>query len=77
MDQKELGTVTYAQLLEELKKLTSEQLGRRVVLYDTLSGHLYDPETTTVKEVIKRKEGEVYEDRNLPVLDRDVVIISF
>ena len=69
--------MTYAQLLEELKKLTSEQLGRRVVLCDTLSGHLYDPETTTVKEVIKRKEGEVYEDRNLPVLDKDVVIISF
>ena len=69
--------MTYAQLLEELKKLTSEQLGRRVVLYDTLSGHLYDPETTTVKEEIKRNEGEVYEDRNLPVLDKDVVIISF
>ena len=69
--------MTYAQLLEELKQLTPEQLERRVVLYATLSGHLYDPETTTVKEVIKRKEGEVYEDRNLPVLDRDVVIISF
>tara|TARA_R100000781_G_scaffold101407_1_gene64903 strand:+ start:425 stop:634 length:210 start_codon:yes stop_codon:yes gene_type:complete len=69
--------MTYKQLLEELKKLTPEQLERRVVLYDTLSGHLYDPETTTVKEVMKRKEEEVYEDRNLPVLDKDVVVISF
>ena len=77
MDQEELQPVTYKELLNELSKLTPEQLERRVVLYDTLSGHLYDPETTTVKEVIKRKEGEVYEDRNLPVLDKDVVIISF
>ncbi len=77
MDQEELQPVTYKELLNELSKLTPEQLERRVVLYDTLSGHLYDPETTTVKEVIKQKEGEVYEDRNLPVLDKDVVIISF
>ena len=77
MVQEEDRTMTYKQLLEELKQLPPEQLERKVVLYDTLSGHLYDPETTTVKEVIKRKEGEVYEDRNLPVLDKDVVIISF
>lgn len=77
MVQEEGRAMTYKQLLEELKKLTPEQLERRVVLYDTLSGHLYDPETTTVKEVMKRKEEEVYEDRNLPVLDKDVVVISF
>ena len=67
--------MTYAQLLEELKKLTPEQLERRVVLYDTLSGHLYDPEITTVKELIHLGEGD--KDLNLPVLDNDVVIISF
>ena len=74
---KELLQMTYSDLYRALCDLTPEQLQREVVLYDTLSGHLYDPETTTVKEVIKRKEGEVYEDRNLPVLDKDVVIISF
>ena len=71
--------MTYKELLDELSKLTPKQLERRVVLYDTLSGHLYDPETTTVKEVIRRKEEEeeAYENRNLPVLDKDVVVISF
>ena len=67
--------MTYKELLTELSKLTPEQLDRRAVLYDTLAGHLYDPEIPTVKELIHLGEGD--KDLNLPVLDNDVVIISF
>ena len=76
MAEESLRTMTNKELLEQLSKLSPAQLERRATLYDTLSGHLYNP-----KEVIhideKDTSTEKFDGLNLPIFDCDVVIISF
>jgi len=70
MAEESLRTMTYKELLDHLSKLSPEQLERKAILYDTLSGHLYTP-----KEIIQTGEGD--ETLNLPLLDDDIAIITF
>ncbi len=68
--------MTNKELLDQLSNLSEAHLERKVTLYDTLSGHLYNP-----KELLYIDETdnntEKFDSLNLPLFDCDVVLITF
>ena len=84
--------MTYKELLDKLSMLAPEYLERKVTLYDTLTGHLYNPKELLYiderEETVKDHDvpgphihllcGEDSKQVNLPSFNGcDVVILTF